>query len=545
MFILPGIVIAWVVTNTPIPREYVTEIRNYLFARAHVADGGWGLHTEGDSTVFGTSMNYTTLRLLGVDPDHPVMAKARATLHRHGGVVNAPHWAKFWLAVLGVCKWDIVTPTPPEGWLLPDWVPIAPWRWWVQMRQIFLPMSWIWSKKWSAPETNVVRELRQELFVEPWEEIDWAGHRNSIASVDNFHPKTWVLNMSTWGLANIWVPYLRPKSLVSRAEEWVSELIDMEDRNSDYANLASVNGPMNMIVCYIRDGPDAYSVRRHRERLEDFLWVNHEGMLANGTNGVQCWDTAFLIQAVHAAGLAQNPEWKPMLMKAFEFLDAQQIRENCEDQDICYRQQRKGGWPFSNRDQGYAVSDCIAEALKAVIFLQKTPGYPVLLDDQRIFDAIDTLLTYQNPSGGCASYEPTRGGEWLEMFNAAQVFGQIMIEYDYPECTTAVVTVLTLFNKYWPDYRSRDINAFVQRALTYVKRAQRPDGSWYGSWAVCFTYGTMFALGSLASVGETYQHSEHARMGCDFLISKQREDGGWSESFKVSAQETLILILGY
>lgn len=63
---------------------------------------------------------------------------------------------------------------------------------------------------------------------------------------------------------------------------------------------------MNLLVCYIRDGPDSYSVRRHRERMEEFLWVNKEGMFVNGTNGVQCWDTAFLIQAVSAAGLAED-----------------------------------------------------------------------------------------------------------------------------------------------------------------------------------------------------------------------------------------------
>ncbi|KAI9375475.1 terpenoid cyclases/protein prenyltransferase alpha-alpha toroid [Aspergillus egyptiacus] len=532
MFLLPGIVIAWTVTNTPIPAAHATEIRNYLFARAHPTQGGWGLHVEGESTVFGTSLNYTALRLIGVDAEHPVMVKARGLLHRHGGATNAPHWAKFWLAVLGVCRWEIVNPVPPETWLLPDWVPLAPWRWWVHMRQVFLPMSWIWSRKWTAPETEVVRELRWELFVQPWEGIQWARHRNDIAAVDDYHAKSGVLNTANWVLSEIWCPYFRPRGLVDRAEAWVSRLIDMEDANSDYSDLASVNGPMNMIVCYIRDGPDAYSVRRHRERLEDFLWVNGEGMLANGTNGVMCWDTAFAIQAAHAAGLAEDPCWKPMLTRALEFLDAQQIREDCVDAEICYRHRRKGGWTFSNKDQGYPVSDCISEALKAVILLQKTPGYPQLLDDRRIFDAVDTLLTYQNESGGCASYEPTRGGEYLELFNAAEVFGRIMIEYDYPECTTAVVTAMSLFRKHWPDYRSMDIQCFIQRALRYIKKAQRPDGSWYGSWGVCFTYGTMFALESLASVGETYENSEAVYRACQFLLSKQQADGGWSESYE-------------
>jgi lanosterol synthase len=332
---------------------------------------------------------------------------------------------------------------------------------------------------------------------------------------------------------NIYLPYLRPKALVRKAEDWAFKLIQMEDENTDFSNLGPVNGPMNFLACYIREGHGSYSVKRHKERMNDFLWVNAEGMLMNGTNGVQVWDTAFLVQAVMDAGLAQDPKWRPMLMKALEFLEDQQIRENIKDQDKCYRQQRKGGWAFSNKIQGYAVSDCISEALKAVILLQRTPGYPTLLSDGRVFDAIDTLLTFQNASGGCASYETARGPEWLEMLNAAEVFGRIMIEYDYPECTTAVVTALSLFSKYYPEYRAADIKKFRNKAIDYIGAAQRPDGSWYGSWGICFTYAGMFALESLASIGESYENSERVRRGCDFFISKQRSDGGWSESYKV------------
>jgi lanosterol synthase len=533
MFLLPGVVMSWYVTKTPIPWYYATAIKDYLFARAHPDDGGWGLHIEAESSVFGTAMNYTILRLVGVEADHPKMVKARGTLHKLGGALRGPHWAKFWLSVLGVMKWDIVNPVPPELWLLPDWVPFAPWRWWIHMRMVFLAMGYIWSKRWVAEETDLVRELRQELFVEPWEEINWASHRNDIADADNYHPKSWLLNTINLLLVNIYNPYIRPKALAKKAEDWVSELIDMEDENTDFADLAPVNSVMNLVVCYIRDGPDAYSVKRHRERVHEFLWVTNEGLLCNGTNGVQCWDTAFAIQTVMDAGLTQDPRWKPMLMNALEYLESQQIRENVREQARSYRQQRKGGWAFSNKDQGYAVSDCVSEALKSVIILQKTPGFPTLIDDQRIFDAIDTLLTYQGPSGGCASYEPPRAGTWMEMLNAAEVFGRIMVEYDYPECTTAVVTALSLFHKHWPEHRGKEIESFIDRAVGYIKIAQFADGSWYGSWGICFTYATMFALESLSSIGETYNNSTHSKRGCDFLVSKQRKDGGWSECYKV------------
>ena len=116
MFLLPGIVIAWYVTETPIPAEVAIEIKNYLFARQHPTDGGWGLHIEGESSVFGTAMNYVVLRILGVDAEEPRMVKARGKLHQLGGATQGPHWAKFWLCVLGVCEWEALNPVPPELW---------------------------------------------------------------------------------------------------------------------------------------------------------------------------------------------------------------------------------------------------------------------------------------------------------------------------------------------------------------------------------------------------------------------------------------------
>ncbi|MCJ1441018.1 MAG: Lanosterol synthase (Oxidosqualene--lanosterol cyclase) [Stictis urceolatum] len=532
MFLLPGIVIAWYVTGTPVAAPVSTEIKRYLFNRQHPEDGGWGLHIEGESSVFGTAMNYTVLRLLGADREDARMVKARGLLWHMQGAVMGPHWAKFWLSVLGVMEWDCVNPVPPELWLVPDWVPIAPWRWWIHMRQVFLPMSYIWSKKFSYEGDKITDELKEELYVQPYESVNFAGHRNSISDRDNYHPKSWLLNSVNWALVNIWNPFLRTSGIQKAAEDWTFDLIRREDENTLYANLAPVNAPMNMLACYIHDGPGSYSVRRHRERIPEFLWMKNEGMLANGTNGVQTWDTSFLIQAVHSAGLAEDPRYKPMLTKALEFLEDQQIRENVPEMEVCYRHNRKGAWAFSTKDQGYTVSDCTSEALKSVLLLQSTPGYPTLVSQKRARDAIDTLLTMQNPSGGFASYERQRGGEWMELLNAAEVFGRIMVEYDYPECTTAVLTALSLFQKLDPEYRAPEIQKTIQGAAKYVRNAQRPDGSWYGSWGICFTYAGMFALESLASVEETYENSERVRRACEFLVGKQRSDGGWGESYK-------------
>ncbi|KXT17595.1 hypothetical protein AC579_6191 [Pseudocercospora musae] len=564
MFLLPGVVITLYVTNKPLSQPEQLEVIRYIFNMQNIGDknggdGGWGLHVEGDSSVFGTAMNYTTLRLLGVPADHPRMLKARTCLHGLGGAVNGPHWAKFWLSVLGVMKWPIVNPVPPELWLLPDWVPISPWRWWIHMRMVFLPMSFVWSKQWTYPNADsdpLIRELRQELFTAPHEEIAWSRYRNAISPADNYHPKTWLLNLVNWFLVLIWIPYIRWPGLVDKAERWTWDLIRMEDENADYADLAPVNCPMNMLCCYIEEGPDAKSVRGHRDRLSDYLWVSQDGMMCNGTNGVQNWDTAFAIQATIEAGLALEPQHYEMLLKGLEFLEDQQFIEHAvgyekssaysnpptakTSPDACYRHPRKGAWGFSNRTQGYTVSDCTAEAIKAILLLQdirdandqSRKRFPVLMCDERIKWAIDIILTMQNADGSCSSYEPQRGSEWLEMLNAAEVFGRIMVEYGYPECTTACVTALEIFRKQYPNYRKRDIERFVSRAVDWIRGNQRPDGSWYGSWGICFSYAGMFALESLKLQGETYENSERVRRACHFFLKHQEEDGGWGESYK-------------
>lgn len=73
----------------------------------------------------------------------------------------------------------------------------------------------------------------------------------------------------------------------------------------------------------------------------------------------------------------------------------------------------------------------------------------------------------------------------------------------------------------------------IRDAVVYLKSAQKPDGGWVGSWGICFTYASQFALESLSLVGETYENSEHAQRACNFLLKKQRSDGVWGESYKV------------
>jgi squalene cyclase len=73
----------------------------------------------------------------------------------------------------------------------------------------------------------------------------------------------------------------------------------------------------------------------------------------------------------------------------------------------------------------------------------------------------------------------------------------------------------------------------IKAAINYLHGEQTPEGGWVGSWGICFTYATQFALESLSLVGETYETSAYSRRACEFLLRHQRADGGWGESYKV------------
>ena len=62
----------------------------------------------------------------------------------------------------------------------------------------------------------------------------------------------------------------------------------------------------------------------------------------------------------------------------------------------------------------------------------------------------------------------------------------------------------------------------------------------FGSWGICFTYGTWFAIEGLSAVGQSYGNSTCIRKACKFLLTKQLKNGGWGESHLSSRTKVTI-----
>lgn len=199
------------------------------------------------------------------------------------------------------------------------------------------------------------------------------------------------------------------------------------------------------------------------------------------------------------------------------------------------------------------------------------------ISEARLYDAVNILLSFQNADGGWATYENKRASGYLEVLNASEVFDKLMVDYTYVECTSSALQGMINFRKQFPNHRTTEIQLRVCKRMqtdstrglscvgrleclilvskmsdflcftpfpirrcptrrsidagtSFIRSIQRPDGSWLGSWAVCFCYAIWFAVDGLVAAGEP-RDSKCLRSACEFLLARQHADGGWGESY--------------
>ncbi|KAF3437261.1 hypothetical protein FNV43_RR20014 [Rhamnella rubrinervis] len=551
LFFLQPLVLALYVTgslNSVLGPQHQKEIIRYVYNHQN-EDGGWGFHIEGHSTMFGSALSYIALRILGEDPDggeDMAMTRARQWILDHGGLVGIPSWGKFWVTVLGLYEWSGCNPLPPEFWLLPDISPVHPGKMLCYCRLVYMPMSYLYGKRFVGPITGLIRSMRQELYAEAYDEINWNKARSSVAKEDLYYPHPLMQDM-VWGfLHHVIEPVLNrwPFSMLrDRALKKAIGHVHYEDINSRYLCIGCVEKVLCLVACWVED-PNSEAYKLHLARIPDYYWIAEDGLKFQSF-GCQMWDAAFAIQAIIACNL--NDEYGPMLRKAHDFAKASQVQDNPSgDFTEMYRHISKGSWTFSMQDQGWQVSDCTAEGLKATLLLSQMPPDLVgeKLETQRFYDAVNVILSLQSNNGGFPAWEPQRAFRWLEKFNPTEFFEDTLIETEYVECTSSAVQGLALFRKLYPNHRRKEIGSCISRAVQYIEDTQNPDGSWYGCWGICYTYGTWFGVEGLAACGKKYKNSPALRKACEFLLSKQLPCGGWGESYLSSQNKVYTNLVG-
>ncbi|PWY82055.1 lanosterol synthase [Aspergillus heteromorphus CBS 117.55] len=529
-FVTPMMVIAWYITGAEIDEAYIIELVRYMFG-CQSADGGWPTYLGEDASLMGTTLVYIALRLMGVPAEHENLRKARSYYLRAGGAIYMPAWAKFWLALLGLYDWDGTDPYPVEMWLLPHWFPVSPWRWFVIPRQVYLAMCYLSSRRFTVPTNDLLDEIRAELFPEKFSSVDFAKYEGVVRPSKRHQGKSWVMKTLNWSLTNIWTPWICPTKLKKDGEKRAWELLQESEKASTSTGIVSLDAWLNMIAFHCAEGPGSPAVKRMQEASLEYLWLGSKGMQSQSIHGGHAWDTSFALQTLVYTGMANTPEFRDNAAQAYNFLVDQQLVEEWNDCSVCHRPSRLGAWSFTTRYHGHPCSDCTAESMKAILLVERETSIR-RISEVNLLLGVDNLLLIQNASGGYSSFEPIRAGSWLELLNGTEMFGRVMTEHDYVECTSSCITALALFRERNNKYRAHDVNTAIERGVKFIEQSQRTDGSWMASWGVTFTYGAFFAMEALHCGGRTYENSAVVRAGCRWLLDMQEADGGWGETIE-------------
>jgi len=520
-----------IVGNAP-PASLHAEYRKY-FTIWQTSDGGWGLHAESPAYLFVTTLAYVALRMIGVPAGDQMLVRARALIRSLGTPLAIPTWGKLWLAFCNLYGYEGIHPLPPELWLLPRAFPLHPSRWYCHTRLIYLAMSFLYGKRFQRPADELTKALREELYDTPYGSINFKAGKNRLSRRDLFEPPSRLLRLcyGALGICEQW----RPERLRRRGLAAALAKIEYEQRSTAYAALSPVNGLLNILALYAAD-PRHPDLGKSLDGVEYWQWRDANGGIRYNGARSQTWDTAFAVQAALAG--ARSDFFDPALFRAAMYFRDNQLRGEPADGRAFDRDPRAGGWCFSDARHGWPVSDTTAEALCAALALREN-GMPAV-DEPSLAAAAVFVLSRQNRGGGWGSYEKKRGSLVLEAVNPSEMFGNCMVEHSYVECTGSALDALSRFGRSFPSSPlTKAISAALGRGERFLAKSQLPDGPWQGFWGINYTYATFFAVRGLLACGRPPGHPS-IRRACDWLVGRQKADGGWGEHWTSMVQRRYI-----
>jgi squalene-hopene/tetraprenyl-beta-curcumene cyclase len=471
--------------------------------RKQNADGSWSIYFEGPGDVSVTTEAYLALKLAGVDPASPEMARARDFIRAKGGIAETRIFTKIWLALFGQFDWDALPAMPPEAILLPDSFPLNIYEFasWARGTIVAILVVWAYKPVVAIPEGRGVAEL----YLRPEDRRHIAYRRDG--KLFGWRKAFRLIDESLKFLERRgWTP-LRDRGL-ERCERWI-----VAHQEAD-GSWGGIQPPWvySLIALKCRGFANDHPVmaRGIAGLLGDF------GLHEDGSFTVQpclspIWDTALAVTGLREAGL---PATHPALVSAGNWMLEREIR-GPGDWCVKVKDTPPGGWAFEFHNENYPDTDDTAEVLIALRLLDL--GGAVEGPTMR---ANRWLRAMQSRNGGWGSFDRDNTREFVTNIPFAD-FGATL---DQPtEDVTAHVIEWLLLDG------ATSSDPAVREGLRYLHETQEPDGSWFGRWGVNYVYGLGAALPALDAAGED-PRSARFRRAVRWLVEHQNTDGGWGES---------------
>ncbi len=477
----------------------VTHIR-----KRQLSDGGWNIFIGGPSEINASVKAYFAMKLAGDSPNAPWMREARANILRLGGIPQMNTFAKLYLALLGQFPWKYLPTIPSEIFLFPKWFFFNLYEMSSWSRTIIAPLAIL----------NHYKPVRALPADKQLHELYPAGLENTDLSLKK-DSRFWAWKnffLRCDQLLKIYdrlpVHPLRQRALKA-AEHWMVERMGEGSEGLSAIFPAMLNGMMALRV--LNYGED-HSLVQKADRDFAGLFVDEAEDFRIQPCLSPVWDTAITTISLAESGLESHPA----LERAAAWLEKKEVRFEA-DWAVHVPGVQPSGWAFEHENKYYPDTDDTMMVLMALRHVEAKDAYTRKAQFDR---ALKWLLAFQDDDGGWAAFDKGVTAPWLEHVPFAD--HNAILD---PTCSDLTGRVLELLGYIGYDRQS----LVVRRAIAMIRRTQEADGSWYGRWGVNYIYGTWQILRGLAAIGENMEQ-EWIRRGRDWLESCQNDDGGWGET---------------
>ncbi|MBI4237936.1 MAG: squalene--hopene cyclase [Deltaproteobacteria bacterium] len=488
-------------------------------------DGSWPLAYGCPGDLNATLECYVALRMTGHAPESAPLLRARQFIVRNGGLEQARVFTQIHFGLLGLVPWTRPPAMPVEIMLLPSWAPFSIYSFSSWARACIVPILVVMARHPVYPLH--LPHLVAELVADPAAADATREPRGDIWR-EFFH---WVDRMLK--LTQPVVKRLPTKEMaLDRAIEWVrTHLARTEDIFPALAFGAlalramglpvtdpsitkalralqrfqhTYAGPLPALPC-----PDPQLDPDERWRYERSRIVSDAPQLHQQCCISPGWDTPWALCALRAAGVTPR---HPAIAKACTWLLQQQVVGCHGDWHKKNPDGIPGGWSFEFENDYFPDID---DTLQIILALEGQRDA-----ESAVERALRWCLSMQNDDGGFAAFDKNNS---LALVNKIPFADHgACLDPSTPDITGRMLLLLARRG-----YTGRD--RVVARALTYLKKTQEADGSWFGRWGVNYLYGTWAVLSGFAALSHPTQSREVTR-ALHWLRAAQQDDGGFGES---------------
>lgn len=474
------------------------KLSRYIQNRQSVEHGGWPLFTNGPFDLSCSVKAYYALKLAGVGIQENHMTRAREAILKAGGAACANVFTRITLYLFRQVPSRAIPFMPVEIVLLPRWFPfhLSKVSYW--SRTVMVPLLVLCSLRARASNPHQIDIA--ELFVAPAEEEkDYFKIRTRLG-------RFFLMLDQVGRRLEPLVPSFIRKRALRQALEWICERL-----NGDHGLGAIFPAMVNAYEALLLLGFDANHPRCQQARaaLHKLLVVRDDEAYCQPCVS-PVWDTAFAILALESTGGADAQ----LLRLAADWLKQKQITNQRGDWALQRPHLAPGGWAFQYANPHYPDLD---DTAVVAWVLERSCLRLEYLDT--IEKAITWTIGMQSKNGGFASFDVDNTHTYLNEIPFAD--HGALLDPPTSDVSAHVLGFLGRLDR-------PELQGVLDRCLRYLRSEQEDNGSWFGRWGTNYIYGTAHVL-IAAEEANLNLEEEWIQHAAQWLVSIQREDGGWGE----------------